>query len=188
MTEPASTAASTRGFVTMAVALAVVFAVTWSLQFVSPRSASVWWARQAQAASLVWHQDWRVFTKVPTGSDVLVYDARTLTPITSYATSGTNRWGLSRIAYTQWMETAALDQDVPAEQWHDCSAESIEQCRPALASIPVFTVANPTRDATLCGRIVFSRETPISWRDAEPAAGRTRRIDSVSLLDVTCVR
>jgi len=172
----------------MFVALAVVFAVTWSLQVTASRSTSVWWARQAQAAGLVWHQDWRVFTRVPIGTDVIVYDARTLTPITQYATSPGNRRGLSRIAYTQWMETAALEQGVPAERWHDCPADAIEECRPALASIPVLAVANPTRDATVCGQVVFARETALSWRDAEPATGRTRRIDSISRLDVTCIR
>lgn len=170
----------------MLIALAVVFVVTLLLQVVAPESASARWAWQARAASLIWHQDWRVFTRVPVGADTVVYDARDLAPITLYATGSGNRRGLSRIAYTQWMETAALELVVPADRWHDCAADAIEQCRPVLASIPAFPVVNPTRDATVCGRVVFSRETPISWRDAEPATGRTRRISSVSPLDVTC--
>jgi Sporulation delaying protein SdpA len=172
----------------MLVALTVVFAVTWVLQVVASGSASVWWARQAKTASLVWHQEWRVFTRAPVGPDTVAYDARDLTLITMYATSPGNRWGLSRIAYTQWMETVALEHVVPADRWHTCTVDVIEQCRPVLASIPAFPVANPTRDATLCGQIVFSRETPIPWPDAEPATGRTRRISAVSRLDVTCGR
>jgi hypothetical protein len=170
----------------MLVALAVVFVVTLLLQVATPHSTSGWWAGQARAASLIWHQDWRVFTRVPVGSDTVVYDARDLAPITLYATGSGNRWGLSRIAYTQWMETAALERVLPANRWHDCTVDVIEQCRPVLASAPTFPVVNPTRDATVCGQVVFSRETPVPWQDAGPAPGRTRRISSVSLLDVTC--
>ncbi|RZQ61025.1 hypothetical protein [Amycolatopsis suaedae] len=172
----------------MLVALSVVFAVTLLLQVGAPQSTSAWWARQVQTASLIWHQDWRVFTRAPIGPDTVVYDARDLTSITMYATSAGNRWGLSRNAYTLWMETAALDDVVPANRWHVCVADVIQECQPVLASIPAVAVANPTLDATMCGRVVFSRETPIAWRDAEPATGRTRRIDSVTLLDVTCGR
>lgn len=172
----------------MLVALTVVFVVTLLLQVATPRSTSVGWARQARAASLIWHQDWRVFTRVPIGTDTVVYDARDLTPITLYATGSGNRRGLSRIAYTQWMETAALERVLPADRWHDCAADVIEQCRSVVASIPAFEVVNPTRDATVCGRVVFSRETPLRWRDAGPATGRTRRIGSVLPLDVACGR
>jgi hypothetical protein len=162
--------------------------VTWLLQVTAPRSTSAWWARQAQTASLVWHQDWRVFTRVPIGADTIAYDARDLTPITMYATSSSNRWGLSRIAYTQWMEIVALERVVPMDRWHDCTADVIEECRPVLASLPALSVANPTRDATVCGRIVFSRETPTPLPEARPARGRTRRTSSIVVLDVTCGR
>ncbi|HEX7306208.1 hypothetical protein [Lentzea sp.] len=188
MTEPVSTAASTRGFVSMFAALAVVFAVTWSLQATASWSTSAWWARQARTASLVWHQDWRVFTRLPIGTDVVVHDARTLTPLTLHATGAGNRRGLSRLAYAQWMETAALEQGVPAGRWRDCPADEIEECRSVLSTMPVLAVANPTRDATVCGQVVFSKGTPIAWRDAEPSEGRTRRIGSVVRLNVTCVR
>ncbi|WP_410673707.1 hypothetical protein [Amycolatopsis sp. cmx-4-68] len=188
MTEPSPTATSTRSFVSALVALVVVFAVTGVLQVGASWSTSAWWARQARNASLVWHHDWRLFTRAPIGTDTVVYDARDLSPITLYATSPGNRLGLSRIAYTQWMETTALEHGVPADRWHDCTAEVIGQCRPVLASLPAFPVVNPTRDGTVCGRVVLSRETPLAWRDAEPATARTRRLGSISLLDVTCRR
>ncbi|WP_410657357.1 hypothetical protein [Amycolatopsis sp. lyj-112] len=188
MTEPSSPRKSTRSFVSSLIALAVVFAATWSVQAGAPRSTSAWWAHQAETASLVWHQDWRVFTRAPIGEDTVVYDGGHLTPVTLYATSPGNRRGLSRIAYTQWMETAALKQRVPADRWYACAANAIEECRPALASAPSFPVVNPTRDATICGKVVLSQEVPLLWRDAEPAAARTRRISAVSLLDVTCGR
>ncbi len=188
MTEPSSPRRSTKSFVSSLLALAVVFAATWLLQAGTPRSTSAWWSHQAETASLVWHQDWRVFTRAPIGADTVVYDARDLSPITLYATGSGNRWGLSRIAYTQWMETAALEQGVPADRWNACAAGTIEECGPVLASVPSFPVVNPTRDATICGKVVLSQETPLAWRDAEPAAARTRRIGAVSLLDVTCGR
>jgi hypothetical protein len=172
----------------MLTALTAVFAVTWLVQVTALRSPSDQWAAQARTASLVWHQDWRVFTRVPIGADTVAYDARDLSLITMYATSSGNRWGLSRIAYVQWMEIAAVDRVIPADQWHDCAADSIEQCRPVLGSISAFPLVNPTRDATVCGRIVFSRETALPWQDAKPTAGRTRRITAISLLDLTCGR
>ncbi|ONF73741.1 hypothetical protein [Amycolatopsis keratiniphila] len=175
-------------FVSSLIALAVVFATTWLLQAGAPRSASAWWSHQAETASLVWHQDWRVFTRAPIGADTVVYDARQLTLVTLYATSSGNRWGLSRIAYSQWMETAALKKSVPADRWTACPADAIEQCRPAMAAARAFPVVNPTRDGTICGKVVLSQETPRPWRDAEPAVARTRLINAVALLDVTCVR
>ena len=105
-----------------------------------------------------------------------------------YATGSGDRRGLSRIAYSQWMETAALEQVLPAQAWRECAADVIERCRPVLASVPAVAVANPTHDATVCGRVVLARELPLNWRDADPAAGRTRRVSAVALLDVACGR
>src|SRR3954468_21743765 len=102
MSEPSPTTTSARRFASTFVALAVVFAVTWLLQVTAPRSTSARWEGLARNASLVWHQDWRVFTRVPVGTDTVVHDPRDLTPITMYATSSANYWGLSRIAYAQW--------------------------------------------------------------------------------------
>jgi hypothetical protein len=186
MTEPSP--AATRSFVSTLVALAVVFVVTGVLQFGTPRSTSVFWARQALTAGLVWNQDWRVFTKVPVDADTVVYDARDLTPVTMYATSAGNRFGLSRVAYTQWMETEALKHLVPVDRWRSCAADTVADCRPVLAAAPYFRVTNPTREGTVCGPVVFAQETPIAWPEAGPATGRTRRTTSVVPLDVTCVR
>lgn len=188
MTGPSSGPASTKGFVTTAAALAVVFVVTWLLQTDSARTGSAWWAGQARNASLLWHQDWRVFTRAPTGPETVAYDAQHLTAITMYATGSGNRRGLSRIAYSQWMETAALEQVVPEQAWRECAADVVERCRPVPASVPAVAVANPTHDATVCGRVVLAREFPLNWRDADPAAGRTRRVGAVALLDVACGR
>ena len=136
-------------------------------------------------------QGWAFFTKSPRDEGLRVYsvsDGSLGDHVQPANAEPGNAFGFDRGSRSQGTEMGMLNAAVPDETWVSCEGPRQACLADALAAAQsevVPTIPNTALVTTICGRVVFSGETPGPWAYRDLVDDRWRSV-RYAVMEVTC--
>jgi hypothetical protein len=169
--------AAGRGFVFTGVLLGVMLLASVGLQLAPTGGADRLNGPLASYTAL-WPQGWSMYSDASRHQSVVVYSVqpgnRGLTLVTRPSAASTRWWGVSRVAYSEVVQSTELAAQIPAGSWRTCEGVTLVECWRGGTPAEPHRLSNMSRRPVLCGQLVFASESPARWT-ARGTQGRPGR-------------